>query len=47
LLREHGMRVNEVADKLGFSSPCYFSKVFKERTGQAPSSYRRGSEKQN
>ncbi len=33
---ENGMNVSEVSEKLGFSSPAYFSYVFKRETGTAP-----------
>lgn len=33
---ENGMNVNEVSEILGFSSPAYFSYVFKRETGTAP-----------
>lgn len=35
-----GMTVQEVSDSLGFSSPNYFSTVFKRITGHMPSYYR-------
>lgn len=33
---ENGMNVSEVSEILGFSSPAYFSYVFKRETGTAP-----------
>lgn len=35
--------VKQVARKLGFSSPCYFSRVFKETTGVSPLEFQRRS----
>ena len=40
LLRQ-GCSVNEAAAQTGFPDPSYFSKVFREKTGRAPSQYRR------
>ena len=40
LLKKGGMSVTEVATTAGFSSPSYFSRVFKEQTGISPLSYR-------
>ncbi len=39
-LLSDGESVNDVSEKLGFASPCYFSKAFKRETGVNPSSYR-------
>lgn len=36
LLEKTGLNVSEVAYRVGFSSPSYFSKVFKEEFGYAP-----------
>ena len=33
---ESGMNINEVSELLGFSSPAYFSYVFKRETGAPP-----------
>ena len=41
-LREGEWRVSEIAYRCGFSSPQYFSRVFKERTGQSPTEYKGG-----
>ena len=35
------MKVNEIADSLGFSDAFYFSRVFKKVMGQSPGMYRR------
>lgn len=39
-LRE-GYSVNEAGARAGFPDPSYFAKVFREKTGRAPSQYRR------
>ena len=36
-----GYSPGEVADKLGYSSPAYFSQRFRALTGQTPTAYRR------
>lgn len=36
------LRVSEIAYRCGFSSPQYFSRVFKEKTGYSPSEYKGG-----
>ncbi|MEX2594338.1 MAG: AraC family transcriptional regulator [Anditalea sp.] len=41
LLKEEDYPIIDVAYKLGFSSPQYFSKVFKKYTGRKPLEYRR------
>lgn len=41
LLAESEIPVKEVARRLGFSSPAYFSRAFHHRTGMAPSVFRR------
>ncbi len=40
MLQDGAMRVSEVSDRLGFSSPRYFSKCFKAKFGTIPSEYR-------
>jgi two-component system response regulator YesN len=40
LLQSTNMRIYEVAEKVGFSNPYYFSKVFKEFTGMSCKEYR-------
>lgn len=35
------MKLYEIADKVGYSDPKYFSRVFKETTGQLPADYRK------
>jgi AraC family transcriptional regulator len=41
MLGQKELRCEEVARRLGFSSPAYFSTAFRERTGKTPSDYRR------
>ena len=43
LLQQTNMKINEIAFRSGFSSPKYFSAVFKEREGIQPSEYRMNS----
>ena len=40
LIREGRLNFSEIAERLGFSSPHYFSRLFKSRTGMTPSEYR-------
>ncbi len=44
LLREGKLNVSEVAYKVGFNNPRYFSKYFAEEYGQIPSLYKKTSE---
>ena len=39
LIREQDLSMTEISEKLGFSSVHYFSRIFKNITGKAPSSY--------
>jgi LacI family transcriptional regulator len=41
LLRDSKLPLNEIAERSGFSSPDYFSKVFKAHTGHTPAAFRR------
>lgn len=41
LLRTTSMTINEVGFEVGFQSLYYFSKLFKEKTGQTPSDWRK------
>jgi AraC-like DNA-binding protein len=41
LLEDEDMTVQYAAWKLGFDDPCYFSRLFKHKTGIAPSQWRR------
>lgn len=40
LLKRPPLTVAEIARQTGFSSPAYFSKTFKEKTGKTPEEYR-------
>lgn len=41
LLRETQMSVSEIAEELGFAYPNHFTRMFRKRTGQSPSEYRK------
>lgn len=41
MLRNSSLSVKEIAFALGFNSPYHFSKLFKSKTGTAPTDYRR------
>ena len=41
LLRDHNLRVGDVADKTGYPDHYYFSRLFKNRFGISPLAYRR------
>ena len=43
LLRNSDMPVEDISNKLGFSSPAYFGKVFKKLVGTSPLKYRKSS----
>lgn len=44
MLKEHPeLNVSEISDRTGFSSPRYFSRVFKEKYNMAPQAYRKGN----
>jgi len=40
MLKQTPLTVTEIADRLGFSSVYYFSRLFKSKTGQSPCRYR-------
>ncbi len=42
LLRQGGISVDEVADRIGFASRSHFSRSFKRHTGFSPRAYRQG-----
>ena len=41
LLRERELSVRQIAERLGFDSANYFSKVFRAHTGQTPTAYQK------
>ena len=41
MLRETSLTIAEIAVKTGFESEFYFSRIFKKKTGQAPSEWRK------
>jgi two-component system response regulator YesN len=42
LLKSTELRCNEIARRVGYENPCFFHRVFKQRVGVPPNSYRRG-----
>lgn len=42
ILQEGHFSIQDVAKKVGYDDPYYFSKLFKKRFGLSPSSYKRG-----
>jgi two-component system response regulator YesN len=40
-LLDEGFSATEIADKMNFSSPNYFSVFFKKHTGTMPSEYKK------
>lgn len=43
MMRQEDLKVYEVAERLGYDSAFYFSKVFKKETGQTPRDYMQNS----
>ncbi len=41
LLKNTGLNVSEVAERVGFANPYHFSRLFKDRTGMTPTQARR------
>lgn len=41
LLAQRGLPITHIARRVGYPDPAYFTNVFKRRTGQSPSAYRR------
>ena len=39
LQKKNELTIREVAWECGFEDPCYFSRVFKKKTGQSPQKY--------
>lgn len=46
LLENTDLSISEIAEKVGFDDPNYFSRVFRSIAGMTPSEYRKGSENQ-
>lgn len=44
LLNHSSMNITEISEKVGFSTPRYFSRVFKQLTGKIPSQHRNKEE---
>ena len=40
LLSQRELRIKEVADKIGYDDPYYFSRIFKKITGKSPAQYK-------
>lgn len=45
LLRNSSLTVSEIGESVGYGNPLYFSRLFKQCTGQSPSGYRSDSRK--
>ncbi|TKW65937.1 MAG: helix-turn-helix transcriptional regulator [Paracoccus denitrificans] len=45
LLANTGMPVSQVAFRLGFADPAYFTRFFKRETGQSPRAFRNGQKR--
>ncbi len=45
-LRETGLCTYEIAERIGFADPHYFSLSFRRRTGMTPKQYREAETKQ-
>ena len=43
LLPDTELSIGEIADMLGFDNACYFSRIFKSRTGISPLEYRKNN----
>jgi len=41
-LRSTALRIQEIAEKIGYASAFYFTTRFRKKFGQSPSVYRRG-----
>ncbi|MFI3320224.1 MAG: response regulator [Rikenellaceae bacterium] len=39
MMRQGGMRINEIMYSVGFATPSYYSKVFKKRYGKSPAEF--------
>lgn len=47
LLENSSLSVTEIAFSLGFSSPNYFTQIFKSNTGMSPASYKQNARKKH
>ena len=47
LIENTDLGMAEIAEKVGFDDPNYFSRVFRSVTGITPSEYRKGVEKES
>jgi AraC family transcriptional regulator, transcriptional activator of pobA len=43
LLRDSKLQISDIARQSGFASPAYFTRAFRNRTGQSPSEFRHAS----
>lgn len=41
LLSSTDQSITEIAEKTGFSNPCYFTKIFRKHKGCSPTQYRK------
>ena len=41
LLLDSSLKLNQIADMVGYSDPKYMSKVFKEEVGMLPAEFRK------
>ncbi|MBQ8415665.1 MAG: helix-turn-helix transcriptional regulator [Clostridia bacterium] len=41
MLKEEHYTISEISERLAFESPAYFSRIFRNRTGTSPGSYRK------
>lgn len=46
MMKEDKFSIKDIAYNLGFSSPAYFSTVFKQYNGYSPTSYKKKSTSQ-
>jgi len=40
LLTQRELIIKEIADKIGYDDPYYFSRIFKKVTGKSPAQYK-------
>jgi len=41
LLTQTDLKIKEIADRIGYDDPYYFSRLFKQVTGQSPKVYKK------